>query len=99
MLPALVPPCSIPLIGSTEPRSEQQPPQLIDLQTHFEEIIENWATGANLAVDMKQPDVAIRDLWTPWCGSGSLNAARPSLTYNLRSNGSVCLGKRFYLRR
>lgn len=41
MLPVLVPPCSIPLIGSTEPRSEQQPPKLIDLQTYFEEIIEN----------------------------------------------------------
>ena len=69
-LSALTPLCSVPLFGSRFPfcelPSEQLPryPELIDLQTRFEEIMESSATSANLALDMKQSEVAVRDLNT-----------------------------------
>jgi hypothetical protein len=62
--------CYVPLIGSKFPfcelPSERQPryPELIDLQTRFEEIMESSANSANLALDMKQSEVAVRDLNT-----------------------------------
>ena len=69
-LSALVPLCSVPLFGSKLPfcelPSEQQPryPELINLQTRFGDIMESSATSANLALDMKQSEVAVRDLNT-----------------------------------
>ena len=69
-LSALMPLCSLPLIGSSIPLCElpiqRQPryPELIDLQTRFEDIMESSATSANLALDMKQSEVAVRDLNT-----------------------------------
>lgn len=97
-LSALVPLCSVPLFGSRLPfcglPSEQQPryPELIDLQTRFEDIMESSATSANLALDMKQSEVAVRDLntlvrfWFPH--------VLVVTSHSLRSNGPVCLAKR-----
>jgi len=93
-LSALMPLCSVPLIGSSFPfceyTSEQQPryPELIDLQTRFEEIMESSATSANLALDMKQSEVAVRDLNT-LVRFRLPHVARASLTDTLRSNGPV----------
>lgn len=86
-LSALLPLCSVPLIGSNIPfcelPSEQQPryPELIDLQTRFEEIMESSATSANLALDMKQSEVAVRDLnaLVRLCFP---HVARPGLTFS-----------------
>jgi len=55
-----MPLCFVPLIGLRFPFCElpvqQQPryPELIDLQTRFEEIMESSVTSANLALEMKQ---------------------------------------------
>jgi len=51
--------------------------------------MESSATTANLALDTKQSEMAVRDLdilvwWLP-------HVAHPSLIHSLRSNGSVCL--------
>lgn len=99
-----MPLCSLPLIGSKfsfcEFPSQQQPryPELIDLQTRFEEIMESSATSANLALDMKQSEVAVRDLNT-LVQSWFLHVAspHPGLTHSLRSRYPVYLAMRFYL--
>ena len=97
-----MPLCSVPLIGSRFPFCElpiqQQPryPELIDLQTRFEEIMESSANSANLALDMKQSEVAVRDLNTLvrfWF----LFVAHPRLTHTPRSRCPVFLAKRCYL--
>jgi hypothetical protein len=100
-LSALTPLCSVPFVGSRLPLcelpSEQQPryPELIDLQTRFEEIMESSATSANLALDMKQSEVAVRDLNTlVWFWFPMLLALA---SHFLRSNGPVCLVERYYL--
>src|SRR5260370_29352591 len=62
--------CSMPIIGSSLPfcelHTQPQPryPELIDLQTRFEEIMESSATSTNLALDIKQSEAAVRDLNT-----------------------------------
>jgi hypothetical protein len=95
-----MPLCSIPLIGPGLPFCElpsQQPryPELIDLQTRFEEIMESSATSANLALDMKQSEVAVRDLnvLVRFCFTYLLVL----VSYSLRSRYLVYRAKRFYL--
>ena len=98
-LSALMPLCSLPLIGSSIPLCElpiqRQPryPELIDLQTRFEDIMESSATSANLALDMKQSEVAVRDLntlvrfWFP-------HVTLPN-SHTFRSRCPVCPAKKF----
>jgi len=97
-----MPLCSLPLIGSSisfcELPIQGQPryPELIDLQTRFEGIMESSATSANLALDMKQSEVAVRDLNT--LVRFSLPHIIVLASHTLRSRCLVCPAKRFYLR-
>jgi hypothetical protein len=83
-LTAVMPLCSLPFFGSRLPFCEQQQflyPELIDLQTRFEQVMESSATSAYLALDMKQSEVAIRDLHS-LVRITFTRVARPSLTHS-----------------
>jgi hypothetical protein len=43
---------------------EPRYPELVDLQTRFENVMDSVALGSNLALDMKNSEIAVRDLNT-----------------------------------
>jgi hypothetical protein len=62
----------MPIISSSLPFCTNPPdrpslpdyPSLVDLQTHLEPILEITSTGTSLALDVKNSEMAIRDLTT-----------------------------------
>lgn len=74
VLQGLAPLCSMPLISmmpvcanlqkSQAYVQEPRYPDLVNLQTRFESVMESTGYGINLALDMKNSEMAVRDLNT-----------------------------------
>lgn len=74
ILKGITPLCTMPLLSmmslctniSPAPVYVQEPryPDLVNLQTRFESLMESTGYGINLALDMKNSEMAVRDLNT-----------------------------------
>jgi hypothetical protein len=60
---SMVPICS-KLPKSSTPIQEPRYPDLVELQTRFESVMESAGLGTNLALDLKNSEMAVRDLNT-----------------------------------
>ena len=75
LITGLSPICAMPLVGtmiplcsrlpkSTKPIQEPRYSDLVTLQTRFESVMESAGLGTNLALDLKNSEMAVRDLNT-----------------------------------